>query len=261
MKPVACHSATPARARLRPTARSIVAIVHLLPPWPEKGKRHRGLDSTPFGPRTTRISVHPEGNFGLRAARTRSMENPASCWPEDRRHIRQARPGRRFPECKRFLTLRARHRCGIAGHPVHRHPGHDRRRWRLVTPARPCGPRCPPPADRVLDVRVVVRLRWPTFPRYGQILPEGTWGHRGHFLPRLSPRPRADPSLSALGADMLTRGRDVMRHQRRAAGVTTSATVTDEPPQPGKKAARAVSRQRTGDDVRGCGTHAIPPRQ
>ena len=118
----------------------------------------------------------------------------------------------------------------------------------------------PAPADRVLDVRVVVRLRWPTFPRYGQILPEGTGGSQ-RSLPSATHPPRADPSLSALGADVLTRGRDVMRHQRRAAGVTASATVTDEPPQPGKKAARAVSRQRTGDDFRGCGTHAIPPRQ
>ncbi len=50
-----------------------------------------------------------------------------------------------------------------------------------------------------------------------------------------------------------------MRHQRGAAGVTPSATVTEEPPQPGKNAARAVSRQCTGDDVRGYGTHAIPP--
>ncbi len=63
----------------------------------------------------------------------------------------------------------------------------------------------------------------------------------------------------ALGADMLTRGWDVMRHQRGAARVAASAAVTDEPPKPGKKAARTASRQRTKDDVRGCGTHASPP--
>lgn len=63
----------------------------------------------------------------------------------------------------------------------------------------------------------------------------------------------------ALRADMLTRGWDVMRHQRGAARIAASATVTDEPPKPRKKAARTASRQRTEHDVRGCGTHASPP--
>jgi len=49
-----------------------------------------------------------------------------------------------------------------------------------------------------------------------------------------------------------------MRHERRAAGVTASATVTNEPTEPGEKAARTAGRQRTGDDVRGCGTQMSP---
>ena len=70
---------------------------------------------------------------------------------------------------------------------------------------------------------------------------------------------RSGTVTCTFGADMLTRGWDVMRHQRAAAGVAASATVTDEPPKAGKKAARPASRQLTEDDIRGCGTHASPP--
>jgi len=101
------------------------------------------------------------------------MEKPASCWPDDRRHIRQARP--QVPE----------------GVPLP-HSARSPPRWncwpwdadardtiaaaRISYPARPYRPRYPPPTDRVLDVRVAMGLKWLTFPLRGQILAEATWG-------------------------------------------------------------------------------------